>query len=414
MKIEKIVQEKEKAVECKEFKLQVSQTSQTVQVSEERLIAAIYYWANPTSKTQTSIISLQNLLKNYKALHGPLYNSKLSSLLLSLPLTNTVSSKILSGELLSSKILSLSPPNSIKETIDYLYKNIEHPESLEKTQELLKKVNLGELLSEASNKDPESAFKLGTLAYRLSRNSFLDVFMQFLDEKLGNKSIEEIVEFLEVNHEMLRVAPDGKMLHNVYVKLAGIIAGNKGARLLAEYVHRSIGKREDVKYLVELYMLCGQKDAFEKNYSELCIERLLKGSQITLEHKMCCKIQASVGPDSMHSTALLLKNTMEHEFSCPKMNVIVTNTKIVSLFSPFSQIVLDYIPKELPQSLKILVEKYSTEFKEKFPKKKIKILYLNSLVEITYGECNLICNFLQALILIKFNDKTSITEDEIV
>lgn len=411
MKIEKIVQEKEKVVECKEFKLQ---TSQTVQVSEERLTAAIYYWANPTSKTQTSIISLQNLLKNYKAFHGPNYNSKLSSLLSSLPLTNTTSSKILSGELISSTNFSLFPPNNIKESIDYLYKNIEHPESLEKTRELIKKVNLEEVLSEISNKDSESAFKLGTLAYRLERNSFLDTFMRFLDEKIGNKSIEEIVEFLEVNDEMLRIAPDGKMLHSVYVKLAEIIAGNKGARVLVEYVHRSIGKNEDVKYLVELYMLCGQKDAFEKNYSELCIERLLKGSQIALEQKMCSKIQASVGPDSMHSTSLLLKNTMEHSFSCPKMNIIVTNTKIVSLFSPFSQIVLDYIPKELPQSLKFLVEKYSADFKEKFPKKKIKILYLNSLIEITYGECNLICNFLQALILIKFNDKTSITEDEIM
>ncbi|OMJ73116.1 hypothetical protein SteCoe_28261 [Stentor coeruleus] len=414
MKIEKIVQEKEKVFECKEFKMQTSQPNQTIEVSEERLIAAIYYWANPSSKTQTSIISLQNLLRNYKAFHGPLYNSKLSSLLSSLPLTNTASSKILSGELLSSKNFDLFPPNNITEAINYLYKNLDHPESLNKTQELLKNINLGQLLSEISNKDSELAFKLVTLAYSLSRNDFLDVFIRFLDEKIKGKSIEEIFEFLETNDEMLRVAPDGKMLHSVYMKLAGIISGNKGAKVLAEYMHRSIIKEKNMKYLVELYMLCEQKDAFEKFYSELCIERLLKGSKIAIEQGVCSKIQASVGPDSMYSTALLLKNTMEHNFLCPKMNVIVTNAKIVSLFSPFSQIIIDYIPKELPQSFSLLLENYSAGFKERFPNKKIKILYLNSMIEMIYGGCDIICNFLQALILIKFNDKSSITEDELL
>lgn len=411
MKIEKIVKENSKE---QGLKVLVLETNATVPIDFDRLRSMIYYLITPTSGIQTSLISFRALLRNFQS-QDPDWKSKLTEILKSLNCTDpSVYIALQSGYTPSPIYSSLSLPPDTNLSIHYLFTHISHANISEHLQSFFATHETSSKFKSLLNTDPILIYEYAVLLYKHRPQDLIDLFTTSIGQVLEDHNIEEIVKFIRNYADFLRVIPTGKLLHIVYSQLSLIISGPKGAYLLAEYFHNALVQQKLPENPIELYMLCGQKDVFEAHHSKLCIERLLIRFEVNLELELCNIIKTSAGPDSMEITSSLLKEANEYKINYESIQVIVMTKKIAGVLKFQPQISQEYIPKELPFYFENSLQEYNKRFHQTYEKKVVKVDFLSSFVEMQYGTCKIICNFIQALILLLFNAKESISAKEIM
>ena len=267
-------------------------------------------------------------------------------------------------------------------------------------------------LLESYTKGPEFFSMFVSLCYLFDSDQFFIDFQDLIDKKVGLETIGQVTEFLEKFDKALKVLPSGKALHVVYRKLASLVAGNQGAKSLAEFFHLYLLEDKLPGLCYILYVLCEQKDVFEKCHLELCLQRLLVRRQVGVEVRLAEIIRENAGPEALEPVVSLLKSTVDYEVPYDKMNVLIISQNHLKL-SGFPQASLQLDQAAFPAPLNALISGYCSAFSDKFPKKTLNFLHLNGLLELTYGSSTLVCTFLQSLVFLSFNSQALWHKEEL-
>jgi hypothetical protein len=412
MKIEKLIIEKEARVDPVCFKFQAQPYGD---IDYERIASMVYYLLYPTDEIKTSINSFRFELQALKIKEPEKWQEKLCGILISLNCTDPrVQRLILSGQYPYNSTSSLYPPEDKFESISYYYKNLSHPSIESYLSEYFIKDNKPDTYKTLLGENQKILYEYTSLLHRKSPDTLIEVFETVINEYFIGKTIEDIVKFIQCHLDTLRIVPNGKLLHMVYALIGKGLSGNKGAKTLADYFHNSLIKGTKPEKFVELYMLCEQKDIFERIYCGLCLDRLLVQKDLSIEEGVVREIKEFSGPDSMDFPGKLIRDAKEYNIDDDKLNVIVITNKIHTVLGPYKQISQGYLPRVLPVELETMKNQYEAKFRENYPKKVIKWEFLRSIIELSYGKAIIKCNFLQSLILLMFNASASIPEQEIL
>ena len=306
----------------------------------------------------------------------------------------------------------LNPPLNVLDSILYYYQYLDHPD----TQSLLRKfLNSIDIEANFFNfiENPEIIHKFAVLIYFVYSNKLETIFKNSVLELFEDKPIDFLTNFITNNLELLKVLPNGKLLHIVYQELALLLSGNKGAKLLAEYLHKFIVKDEKIDKIQELYTLCEQKDRFENEYCQFCLERLLNGTDFMKEEKIIKDIKDFTGPDNMEFAFSLIKDAKDYKIPHNIMNVVVITNKLAKVLNLYA-IKEDYTPKKLFGGLDGILKDFDLQFSKIYSKKVLKWQFLSSVFEVSYKNTVFRCNFLQTLILLLFNDFEEVTKELIM
>jgi hypothetical protein len=303
-------------------------------------------------------------------------------------------------------------PDLPEDCLNFLYENLENPVILSKIQKFFISTSPSSALFSSFSKSPELFQRTLSLLYIFDQTQLFSVFQDFLESQVSNK-IEQIVEFLDKYEEGLKAVPSGKLLHLVYCKLAKVLSGNQGSKALADYFHCLLIENQLPRHFSTLYILCSEKDIFESFHLELCIQRTLLAADDAVEKQLCEKIQEKAGPEALKSVFSILKSKKEYQVYYEKMNVLIVSQKFMknSQFSMKNS--LEFDVNRFPEPLLRMVQGYEQVFKESFPKKTLAFHYLTGIIELNYGKCELVCNFVQGVIFLLFNDRRVLGKSEI-
>ena len=386
-----------------------------VQLDENRLGFLVASFISPVPGHECSISSLRNMLTTLKLKYPETWKDILSKMISQVPnATQSSYQSLFEGKNFTRTVPDLNIPKDPESAISVLSRNLDHPEFNPKLKAFFQSFTPESLFTKYSEKSPEEFSNFVSVYYLHDSQSLFNVFTQYIDKAFDNKSIEAIIQYATTHEKILKIFPNGKLLHKVYSNLSIVLSSTKGAKLLSNYCHLYLSNNTLPPKIEILYILCGQKDQFEKFHLELCIKRLLRNFNPAIELQVCEFIQQKAGPDAMDIIVSLINSTQAHQLSLSRMSVLITTQRNLSFsFNP-NQTLADLTPSYVPSPLDSMLSEYLAQFKDKFPNKTLNFFYPSGILELQYGSCSITCSFIQGCILLLFNQKSCYKKEELV
>lgn len=386
-----------------------------IQLDEKRLSFLISSFVSPVQGHECSVVSLRNMVNVLKMKYPGSWKDVLCKMINEVPDADQKAYlAIFEGRFLTREFSVLNLPNEPEEIVKDLFSYVEHPEFDEKLRSFFMRFRPDVLFFQFCYGDQDEFYKFVTLYYLYDSQGLFGVFKEYIDKTFENKPIEFTINYLTTHEKVLKIFPNGKLLHSLYSTLSKSLTSLKGAKQLAQYAHTYLCKNCQPPQIGILYILCGQKDQFEKFHSDFCIKRLLKSFNPSLELQTCELIQQLAGPDSMDIVISLINSAQSHQLSIPKMSVLITTQKNLTLILSPSQSLSDFTPSYLPPELNSLFSEYLSNFKAQFPHKTLNFFHHSGFLDLQYGSCSLTCNFTQACILLLFNQSQYNKKEDIM
>lgn len=386
-----------------------------VQLDEKRLGFLIASFVSPVPGHECSISSLRTMLTTLKLKYPETWKDILSKMISQVPDASESSYlSLFEGKNLTRVIPVLNLPQDPESAISVLSKNLDHPEFNSKAKIFFQSHTSESLFINYSEKSAGEFLNLVSIYYLYDSQRLFNEFNEYIDKTFDNKSIETIIQYTTTHEKILKIFPNGKLLHKVYSKLSIQLSSTKGAKLLASYCNLYLSKNIIPSQIEILYILCNQKDQFEKFHLEQCIKRLLKNFNPSIELQLCESIQQKAGPDAMDIIISLINSAQAHQLSIENTNVLITTQRNLSFSLNPNHTLADLTPSYLPSPLDSMISEYLARFKDKFPHKTLNFFFPSGILELQYGSCSITCNFIQGCILLLFNQKNCYKKEDLV